>query len=82
MDTRPACSPHLSKLETTDALANGLDALNLLRPLLLSMRQQLANPQPNLGQLDGLCQAASWIADEYHNYLEALRQDEARRTNN
>lgn len=42
------------------------------------MRQQITVPQPDLEQLKGLCQAASWIADEYHNYLDAMWRDEAR----
>ncbi|KMN29938.1 hypothetical protein VI26_21825 [Chromobacterium sp. LK1] len=78
MDKHPIPTATLSKLETADALANGLEALNLLRPLLASMRQQITVPQPDLEQLKGLCQAASWIADEYHNYLDAMWRDEAR----
>lgn len=78
MDKHPLPAAPLSKLETADALANGLEALDLLRPLLVSMRQQIALPRPDLVQLKGLCHAAGWIADEYHSYLEAMWQEETR----
>ncbi|NHR08507.1 hypothetical protein HA052_25285 [Chromobacterium haemolyticum] len=64
MDKHSIPAAPLSKLETADALANGLEALDL--------------PRPDLAQLKGLCLAAAWIADKYHNYLEAMWQEETR----
>ncbi|BBH12287.1 hypothetical protein [Chromobacterium haemolyticum] len=78
MDKHPVPTAPVSQLETAEALANGLEALDLLRPLLVSMRQQIALPRPDLVQLKGLCHAAGWIADEYHSYLEAMWQEETR----
>ncbi|AXT45934.1 MULTISPECIES: hypothetical protein [Chromobacterium] len=78
MDKHPVPTAPVSQLETAEALANGLEALNLLRPLLIIMRQQIAMPNPDLAQLNGLCQAAGWIADEYHHYLDAMWREETR----
>ncbi|MBN3003273.1 hypothetical protein JW897_05935 [Chromobacterium alkanivorans] len=78
MDKAPIPTASISQLETAEALANGLEALNLLRPLLIIMRQQIAMPNPDLAQLNGLCQAAGWIADEYHNYLDVMWREETR----